>query len=138
MGATIWTLRGTVKIRLAGKVAHAAFKAIVGVPVQKTLRQRNYFFDGSGNELSAARTAFRLRFIGPQDNEDECVLTVKKRGVMMDGISRAEEVCILLLLLLLLLFFACIVVLHRVLRVFAFCECVRMCWFAAIRRVVRR
>lgn len=53
-----------------------------------THRQENHFFDGGAGELSARRAVLRLRF---SDNDSRCVVTLKAKAVLVDGVSRVEE-----------------------------------------------
>jgi uncharacterized protein YjbK len=53
-----------------------------------THRQHNLFFDGSDSELSSRRAILRLRFYG---NDERCVVSLKAKAVIVNGVSRVEE-----------------------------------------------
>jgi adenylate cyclase class IV len=97
-----------VKLRLPDAAAAAAAAAafLRGGPharpaaVGATHAQENFFFDGAGGELSAARCVLRLRFASttPADGEggggptETAVLTLKGQQVLSGGIGVAREV----------------------------------------------
>ncbi|TKY54778.1 Triphosphate tunel metalloenzyme 3 [Spatholobus suberectus] len=77
-----------VKLRLADADAHRRVAALLSPFHVVTHHQRNLFFDGAASELSARRAALRLRFYG---DDERCVVSLKARAVLVDGVSRVEE-----------------------------------------------
>ena len=51
--------------------------------------QENFFFDGSNGELSSKRVVLRVRFY---NMDEKCVITVKGKAVLENGIGKASEV----------------------------------------------
>lgn len=82
-----------VKLRLPDRAAYdkaAALWASGGQqPPVATYEQENYFFDGSGQELSSRRVVLRLRFY---NGNAKAVVTIKGKAVLKDGIGTASEV----------------------------------------------
>ncbi|XP_061350819.1 triphosphate tunnel metalloenzyme 3 isoform X3 [Gastrolobium bilobum] len=77
-----------VKLRLANDEAHRHVTTLLAPFHVITHRQHNIFFDGAASELSARRAVLRLRFY----NDDErCVVSLKAKAVLVDGVSRVEE-----------------------------------------------
>ncbi|XP_041007504.1 triphosphate tunnel metalloenzyme 3-like isoform X5 [Juglans microcarpa x Juglans regia] len=77
-----------VKLRLPDAGAHRRVTNVLAPFHVKTHRQENHFFDGSAAELSALRAVLRLRF---SDKDPRCVVTLKAKAVLVDGVSRVEE-----------------------------------------------
>ncbi|KAL1372222.1 hypothetical protein HN51_002360 [Arachis hypogaea] len=77
-----------VKLRLPNADSHRRVTALLAPFHAATHRQRNLFFDGADSELSSKRAVLRLRFY----NDDErCVVSLKAKAVLVDGVSRVEE-----------------------------------------------
>lgn len=85
-----------VKIRLDDALAHQKVAALLASNHQVTHLQENVFFDGAQQELSSKRAVLRLRFY---NGDQRCVVTLKGKAVIIDGISRGSEVPALLLFL---------------------------------------
>uniref|UniRef100_A0A2N9J8U8 CYTH domain-containing protein n=1 Tax=Fagus sylvatica TaxID=28930 RepID=A0A2N9J8U8_FAGSY len=77
-----------VKLRLPDAIAHRHVTTVLTPFHVTTHRQENNFFDGSSNELSSRRAILRLRFA---DTDPRCVVTLKAKAVIVDGVSRVEE-----------------------------------------------
>lgn len=77
-----------VKLRLADAAAHAKLAAALQPGYKTTHQQENFFFDGTGQELSSRRVVLRVRFY---DVDKKAVITVKGKQVLQDGIGRAPE-----------------------------------------------
>ncbi|OWM65958.1 triphosphate tunnel metalloenzyme 3-like isoform X2 [Punica granatum] len=77
-----------VKLRLPDAAAHGRVLSLFGPFRRETLRQENFFFDGSENELSSKRAVLRVRFYNGQAR---CVVSLKAKAILIDGISRVEE-----------------------------------------------
>ncbi|XP_047174169.1 triphosphate tunnel metalloenzyme 3 [Vigna umbellata] len=77
-----------VKLRLADATAHRRVTSLLSPFHVVTHRQKNLFFDGAASELSERRAVLRLRFYG---DDERCVVSLKARAVLVDGVSRVEE-----------------------------------------------
>lgn len=78
-----------MKLRLADAASHQKVASLLAPSHEVTHLQENVFFDGVNQELSSQRMVLRLRFY----NETErCVVTLKGKAVIIDGISRGSEV----------------------------------------------
>ena len=77
-----------VKLRLPDAIAHRHVTTILTPFHVTTHRQENNFFDGASNELSSHRAILLLRFA---DTNPRCVVTLKAKAVVVDGVSRVEE-----------------------------------------------
>jgi adenylate cyclase class IV len=77
-----------VKLRLPDAMAHRRVTDVLAPFHISTHRQENCFFDGSAGELSLNRATLRLRF---SDNHPRCVVSLKAKAVLVDGVSRVEE-----------------------------------------------
>ncbi|KAL4180113.1 hypothetical protein AMTRI_Chr13g90510 [Amborella trichopoda] len=77
-----------VKLQLPDATAHQKLSALLSPFHKKTHLQENAFFDGPNQELSSRRLVLRLRFY---DNDTHCVISLKGKSVIVDGIARAEE-----------------------------------------------
>lgn len=78
-----------VKLKLPDAAAHQEVARLLAPFRLATHLQENVFFDGSDGELSGARAVLRLRFY---DGDSRCVVSLKGKAVIVDGISRVEEV----------------------------------------------
>lgn len=77
-----------MKLRLPEAAAHRRVTELLS-PFLVTIHcQENFFFDGAGSELSSKRAVLRVRF---SDKEPRCVVSLKARAVLVDGISRVAE-----------------------------------------------
>ncbi|BBG99150.1 adenylate cyclase [Prunus dulcis] len=77
-----------VKLRLSDASAHQKLTDLLSPFHVQTLIQENIFFDGSSAELSSNRAILRLRFY---DGVSPCVLSLKAKPVISDGVSRVQE-----------------------------------------------
>lgn len=77
-----------MKLRLADADAHRRLTALLSPFHAVTHRQQNLFFDGAASELSARRAVLRLRFY---NGDERCVVSLKAKAVLVDGVSRVEE-----------------------------------------------
>ena len=81
-----------VKLRLPDSAAHQSLSSILSPFFQKTHFQHNFFFDGALSELSSRRAILRIRFYGVDPGTAErCVLSLKAKAVIVNGVSRVEE-----------------------------------------------
>lgn len=81
-----------VKLLLPSREAYEKLIRHLSPKFIKEYKQRNVFFDGTGRELSSARSTLRLRFYGSDDvDEDKCVLTHKGPSAIQDGVSSVQE-----------------------------------------------
>lgn len=81
-----------VKLRLPDFAAHQSLSSILSPFLQKTHFHHNFLFDGAVSELSSRRAVLRIRFYGEDPGTAErCVLCLKAKAVIADGISRVEE-----------------------------------------------
>lgn len=77
-----------VKLRLANAEAHRQVTTLLAPSHIKTHCQENLFFDGAAGELSSRRAVLRLRFY---DDDARCVVSLKAKAVLVNGVSRVEE-----------------------------------------------
>ncbi|KAK9923059.1 hypothetical protein M0R45_031493 [Rubus argutus] len=77
-----------VKLRLPDASTHQKLSDLLSPFHVQTLIQENIFFDGSNSELSSNRAILRLRFY---DGFSRCVLALKAKPVISDGVSRILE-----------------------------------------------
>ncbi|GAQ78699.1 hypothetical protein KFL_000170450 [Klebsormidium nitens] len=77
-----------VKLRLPSAEAHAKIAKLLEPNHEVTHLQENVFFDGANEELSANRAILRFRFF---NGDDKCIITVKKKTILTDGVGRSEE-----------------------------------------------
>lgn len=77
-----------VKLRLPDAAAHRRVTELLSPFIVTVHRQENFFFDGADSELSSKRAVLRVRF---SDKEPRCVVSLKARAVLVDGISRVAE-----------------------------------------------
>ena len=80
-----------MKLRLEDAAAHEKVAALLAASHEVTHLQENVFFDGANQELSSKRMVLRLRFY---NGDDRCVVSLKGKAVIIDGISRGSEVCV--------------------------------------------
>merc|ERR1711916_325803 len=89
-----------IKLRLKGKTDYDKLinhmENDLKIERKRFLNQENVFFDGKLTQLKQEKAICRLRFFSSQ-GKDKCVCTVKQRGVVKDGVSRAEEVIIIII-----------------------------------------
>ncbi|RWR76514.1 triphosphate tunel metalloenzyme 3-like protein isoform X1 [Cinnamomum micranthum f. kanehirae] len=77
-----------VKLRIPDYAAHQKLSQLLTTFHNKTHLQENVFFDGSESKLSLKRAVLCLRFY---DGESLCIVCLKAKAVITDGVSRAEE-----------------------------------------------
>ncbi|XP_058111460.1 triphosphate tunnel metalloenzyme 3 isoform X2 [Magnolia sinica] len=77
-----------VKLRLPDSAAHQKLSDVLSSVHLKTHLQENIFFDGPTSQLSSQLAALRLRFY---DQDSRCVVSLKARPSIVDGISRVSE-----------------------------------------------
>ncbi|KAL9386373.1 hypothetical protein Peur_019497 [Populus x canadensis] len=77
-----------VKLRLPDSNSHQKLSIILSSFHTKTLIQENIFFDTTNSKLSSNFAALRLRFY---NLDSYCILSLKAKPIMSDGISRVEE-----------------------------------------------
>ncbi|XP_062089921.1 triphosphate tunnel metalloenzyme 3-like [Humulus lupulus] len=77
-----------VKLRLPDSEAHQKLSDILSPCHANTFFQENVFFDGANAKLSSNLAVHRFRFY---DDNSRCVLSLKAKPVIYNGISRAEE-----------------------------------------------
>ncbi|CAH8357079.1 unnamed protein product [Eruca vesicaria subsp. sativa] len=88
-----------VKLRLLTAAAHLRLTTLLTPFHLKTLHQRNLFFDTPTNDLSLRRAVLRLRFLHNASlatppsppSQQRCVLSLKAKPTLANGISRVEE-----------------------------------------------
>ncbi|KAL0904777.1 hypothetical protein M5K25_026927 [Dendrobium thyrsiflorum] len=78
-----------VKFRLPDAAAHQRLSDALSPFHLRTHLQENLFFDGADSELSTHFAVSRIRFY---DGDSRCVLSLKARASLVDGVSRVEEV----------------------------------------------
>ncbi|XP_065867322.1 triphosphate tunnel metalloenzyme 3-like [Euphorbia lathyris] len=77
-----------VKLRLPDSTAHQNLSSLLSPFHTKTLAQQNFFFDTINSQLTSNLAVLRIRFY----NQDaHCVLSLKAKPVLSNGISRVEE-----------------------------------------------
>ncbi|KAJ9141042.1 hypothetical protein P3X46_031625 [Hevea brasiliensis] len=77
-----------VKLRLPDAHNHTRLNSLLYSFHLKTLHQQNLFFDSDAATLSSQRAVLRMRFF---DNDSRCVLSLKAKPVLINGVSRVEE-----------------------------------------------
>lgn len=82
------TMEVEVKLRLPDSSSHQKLSDLLSPFHTKTLIQENIFFDGFNAELSSNLAVLRLRFYNV---DSQCVVSLKAKPVISDGISRVEE-----------------------------------------------
>ena len=78
-----------VKLRLENAEAHRMVTASFAPFHIITHRQENLFFDGAIEELSSSLTVLWLRFY--DDDDACCVVSLKAKAVLVNGVSWVEE-----------------------------------------------
>lgn len=76
-----------VKLRLPDSHSHQKLSQLLKPFHIKTLIQENIFFDGTKSQLTSNLAVLRIRFY----NIDTCVLSLKAKPIISNGISRIEE-----------------------------------------------
>ena len=69
-----------IKLRLAGKEAHAKLAACLEKDLKATHHQENFFFDGANQEITSTRTVLRCRFY---NTDQRALLTCKARHLLL-------------------------------------------------------
>ncbi|XP_043721934.1 triphosphate tunnel metalloenzyme 3 isoform X2 [Telopea speciosissima] len=77
-----------VKLRLPDSASHQKLSDLLKPFHIITHLQENVFFDGAAAELSSKRAVLRIRFY---NSDSRCVVSLKAKAVLVDGISRVEE-----------------------------------------------
>ncbi|GAB4842111.1 hypothetical protein Ancab_012069 [Ancistrocladus abbreviatus] len=77
-----------VKLKLTDSLSHQKLNSLLSPFHTKTLLQENLFFDTPTSDLASNLAALRLRFY----NHDRCVLSLKSKPSISDGVSRVEEI----------------------------------------------
>mmetsp|Transcript_61536 Transcript_61536/g.194767 ORF Transcript_61536/g.194767 Transcript_61536/m.194767 type:complete len:200 (-) Transcript_61536:44-643(-) len=77
-----------IKLRLPNKEAHSRVADTLKDAFRVTHLQENVFFDGTNKELSAVRAVLRIRFY---NTDRKCVVTLKGKSVIVDGVGTASE-----------------------------------------------
>ncbi|KAJ4851658.1 hypothetical protein Tsubulata_014481 [Turnera subulata] len=77
-----------VKLRLPDSTSHQKLSSLLSPYHTKTLLQENIFFDTKDSKLAGNRSALRLRFY---NLDSRCVLSLKAKPIVTNGISRVEE-----------------------------------------------
>ncbi|XXG80739.1 hypothetical protein AAC387_Pa09g1533 [Persea americana] len=77
-----------VKLQLPDSSAHQKLSDLLSPFHIKTHLQENIFFDGSSFQLSSNQAVLRIRFY---DNDSLCIISLKAKAVIIDGVSQVEE-----------------------------------------------
>lgn len=77
-----------VKLRLPDCNAHQKLLSVLSPFHTQTLFQENIFFDGPNSELASNLTALRIRFY---NQDSRCILSLKSKPTISNGVSRIEE-----------------------------------------------
>ncbi|CAN0857512.1 Triphosphate tunnel metalloenzyme 3 [Linum grandiflorum] len=75
------------KLSLPNSESHARFKTLISQSHLKTVNHHNLFFDTPTSALSTKRAVLRLRFL----DDTHCVVSLKAKAVLVDGVSRVEK-----------------------------------------------
>jgi len=78
-----------VKLRLRTEEDHRKTCEVFGASHVAKYFQENCFFDGANAELSSKRVVLRIRFY---NMNEKCVITVKGKAVLENGIGKASEI----------------------------------------------
>ncbi|KAK4436251.1 Triphosphate tunnel metalloenzyme 3 [Sesamum alatum] len=81
-----------LKFRLPNKSAHEKLLSLLSPFHITTLYQHNEFVDGSAYELSSQRAVLLLRLY-EQPRIPQCVVCLKAKPMLADGVSRIEMEC---------------------------------------------
>ena len=76
-----------IKLRLPDATSHQKLSDLLSQFHVQTLIQENIFFDGANAELTSNLAVLRIRFY----DDVHCVLSLKSKPLLLDGISRIEE-----------------------------------------------
>lgn len=77
-----------VKLRLPDSASHQKLSHLLAPFHINTFIQENIFFDGANAQLTSNLAVLRIRFY---NLDTSCVLSLKAKPVISDGISRIEE-----------------------------------------------
>lgn len=77
-----------MKLRLPDEPNYTRLNSLLHSFHCKTLHQQNLFFDSHAATLSSQWAVLRMRFF---DNDSRCVLSLKAKPVLINGVSRVEE-----------------------------------------------
>ncbi|KAJ8755369.1 hypothetical protein K2173_019167 [Erythroxylum novogranatense] len=77
-----------VKLRLPDSQSHQKLSSLLSAFHVKTHVQENFFFDTKTSRLATRLAALRIRFY---NLDSRCVLSLKAKPLMSNGISRVEE-----------------------------------------------
>ncbi|WCJ40485.1 Triphosphate tunnel metalloenzyme 3 [Euphorbia peplus] len=77
-----------VKLRLPNSKSHQTLSSILSPFHIKTLTQHNFFFDTPNSHLTSNLTVLRIRFY---NQDSHCVLSLKSKPILSNGISRVAE-----------------------------------------------
>ena len=77
-----------MKLRLPNAAAHQRLSDALSPYHVTTHVQENIFFDGVNGELTSVESVLRVRFY---NNDSRCVLSLKAKARLVNGISRVEE-----------------------------------------------
>ncbi|KAG6500607.1 triphosphate tunnel metalloenzyme 3-like [Zingiber officinale] len=77
-----------VKLRLPDAAAHQRLSDALAPHHLRIHLQENLFFDGASGELSSRFAILRIRFY---DADARCVISLKAKARLVDGVSRVEE-----------------------------------------------
>ncbi|GAB2289154.1 hypothetical protein Dimus_023457 [Dionaea muscipula] len=81
-----------VKLRLPDSTSHRSLSSLLSPLLNHTHHQNNLFFDTAASRLSSRRAVLRLRFYGDDPpSAARCVVCLKAKAVIVDGVSRVEE-----------------------------------------------
>lgn len=77
-----------VKLHLPDSIAHQNLCSLLSPFHTQTLAQQNFFFDTKNSQLTSNLAALRIRFY---NQDSHCVLSLKAKPLMSNGISRVQE-----------------------------------------------
>lgn len=77
-----------IKLRLPDKQAHDRVAKLLQNGMKNVYRQENFFFDGRQQELGQRFHVLRARFY---NETEKCILTLKGKAIIENGIGRATE-----------------------------------------------
>jgi uncharacterized protein YjbK len=80
-----------VKLRITDAASYAALARALVPTFRAAAEQENFFFDGARGELAARRVVLRVRLYNRGRATERATLTVKGKGAIVDGVSRADE-----------------------------------------------
>ncbi|CAI9100906.1 OLC1v1038096C1 [Oldenlandia corymbosa var. corymbosa] len=79
-----------VKLRLPNSSEHQKVLSLLSPFHSQKHNQRNTFYDGAAGELNSRRAVLRLRFY-ENSQPPKCMICLKAKAVITDGVSRVEE-----------------------------------------------